>query len=67
MRKLFYGLIIFFGLVIGGFFILDNFVLHGFFTAITPALLNPGDATAQEIGIEKKMGHATFHMVYYWS
>ncbi len=60
MRKLFYGLIIFFGLVIGGFFILDNFVLHGFFTAITPALLNPGDATAQEIGIERKWGMQHF-------
>ena len=56
MRKLFYGLAIFFGLIIAGFFILDNFVLYGFFTAIGPALLNPGDVTALEIVVEKVWG-----------
>lgn len=63
MRKIFYGLAIFFGLIIGGFFILDNFVLHGGLTAISSAVINPGDFTAHELAIEKMWGKD----IFFWS
>ena len=63
MKKLFYGLAIFFGLMIVGFFILDNFVLHGALTVMIPAIINPGDFTAQELAIEKMWGKD----IFFWS
>ncbi len=63
MRKLFYGLAIFFGLMIVGFFILDNFVLHGALTVMIPAIITPGDITAGELAIEKMWGKD----IFFWS